>query len=96
MNFAQDRLSPDWLSFAVTLASKHSIAWSSVRPLLLGNALLCFDEYPEAWQQLLQNRSLVPSAIEEVLRYMSPNKSLGESVATLKDRTATVDVTLGG
>lgn len=62
---------------------------------LLGNALLCFDEYPEAWQQLLQNRSLVPSAIEEILRYMTPNKSFAEDVATLKGRTATVDVMIG-
>ncbi len=39
---------------------------------LIGNAFLCFDEYPDALQQLYADQSLIPSAIEEVLRYRSP------------------------
>jgi cytochrome P450 len=36
---------------------------------LIGNILLCLDEYPEARSQLWLNPSLVPSTIEEVLRF---------------------------
>ena len=39
---------------------------------LIGNAFLCFDEYPDALQQLYADPSLISSAIEEVLRYRSP------------------------
>jgi cytochrome P450 len=36
---------------------------------LLGNAILCFNEYPEAFERLKQEPQLLPLAIEEVLRY---------------------------
>lgn len=39
---------------------------------LIGNAFLCFDEAPEALAQLYADPSLIPGAIEEVLRYRSP------------------------
>ncbi len=39
---------------------------------LLGQAILCFDAYPEAMEQLRQQPDLMPGAIEEVLRYASP------------------------
>ncbi len=39
---------------------------------LIGNAFLCFDEYPDALRQLYADHSLIPGAIEEVLRYRSP------------------------
>ena len=61
---------------------------------LLGNALLCFHNYPEAWQHLVQDRSLVPDAIEEILRYLPPNRGLAENTAILEGRTATRDVML--
>ena len=61
---------------------------------LLGNALLCFHKYPEAWQQLVQDRSLVASAIEEILRYLPPNRGLAENTDILEGRTATRDVML--
>ncbi|MBD2099590.1 cytochrome P450 [Leptolyngbya sp. FACHB-261] len=38
---------------------------------LLGNAILCFNEYPEAFERLKQEPQLLPLAIEEVLRYRS-------------------------
>ena len=41
---------------------------------LIGNALWCFDDYPEAWTELRANPALLPDAIEEVLRYRSPVK----------------------
>lgn len=39
---------------------------------LIGNAILCLDEYPEVMQQVKADPALLPSAIEEVLRYLSP------------------------
>ncbi len=39
---------------------------------LIGNAFLCFDEFPDALEQLYADHSLIPNAIEEVLRYRSP------------------------
>ncbi|HLI89597.1 MAG TPA: cytochrome P450 [Ktedonobacteraceae bacterium] len=56
------------LGFCVLLM----VAGSITTTLLIGNAFLCFDEYPEALEQLYADRSLLPSAIEEVLRYRSP------------------------
>jgi cytochrome P450 len=54
---------------------------------LIGNAVLCLDEHPEAMDQLRQQPDLMPSAIEEVLRYASPVWRIG--------RVTTADVTLG-
>ena len=39
---------------------------------LLGNTVLCLDVHPEVWAELHADRSLVPAALEEVLRYRSP------------------------
>jgi cytochrome P450 len=39
---------------------------------LLGNAILCLDTRPQVWAELHADRSLVPAALEEVLRYRSP------------------------
>jgi cytochrome P450 len=36
---------------------------------LIGNMILCLDEYPSSREQVWDNPSLVPSAIEEVLRF---------------------------
>ncbi len=38
---------------------------------LIGNAILCFDEHPEAMDRLREQPELMPGAIEEVLRYNS-------------------------
>ncbi|MGQ0838119.1 cytochrome P450 [Actinokineospora sp.] len=40
--------------------------------LLLGNAMLCLDEYPDAAAELRADPALIPGAVEEVLRYRSP------------------------
>lgn len=48
---------------------------------LLGNAFLCFDEFPEALQQLYDEPALLPGAIEEVLRYRSPVRCMFRRVA---------------
>jgi cytochrome P450 len=39
---------------------------------LLGNAVLCLDEHPEAQAALRANPAAIPRALEEVLRYRSP------------------------
>ncbi|MBV9228191.1 MAG: cytochrome P450, partial [Chloroflexi bacterium] len=39
---------------------------------LLGQAIRCFDEHPEALEQVRRQPELMPGAIEEVLRYASP------------------------
>jgi cytochrome P450 len=38
----------------------------------VGNALFYFHEYPDDWATLRNDKSLVPLAIEEVLRLLSP------------------------
>ncbi|MBY4575643.1 cytochrome [Gordonia paraffinivorans] len=50
-------------------------------------ATILFHEHPDAWRELQQNPDLVPSAVEEVVRWVSP-------VATLT-RTAVAPVTIG-
>ena len=59
---------------------------------LIGNAFLCFDEYPDALQQLYADPSLISSAIEEVLRYRSPVSQMYRVVrekTTLDDKQIT-------
>lgn len=39
---------------------------------LVGSAVVEFARHPEQWQMLLDDRSLVPNAVEELLRYVGP------------------------
>lgn len=39
---------------------------------LLGSAAVVFAEHPGEWQKLLDDRSKVPNAVEELLRYVGP------------------------
>lgn len=55
---------------------------------LLGNAILCFHEYPEAYERLKREPELLPLAIEEVLRYRSSIQGI--------ERFTTVETQLGG
>jgi cytochrome P450 len=55
---------------------------------LLGFAVVTLDEHPEAAAELRADRDLLPTAVDEVLRWRPP-------VPRLKRRTAT-EVTLGG
>lgn len=83
----------DLLNFCLSLLVGGNITTTQ----LLGNALLCFHEYPEAWLRLLEDRSLAPSAVEEVLRYLPPaDKGLAEKSELEQGRAAMVDVVLGG
>ncbi|MGH3852984.1 MAG: cytochrome P450 [Pseudonocardiaceae bacterium] len=53
--------------------------------LLLGNAVRTLDEHPGVWAELRADQSLIPGAIEEVLRYRSPFARVGR--ATLRSAT---------
>jgi cytochrome P450 len=55
---------------------------------LIANTLLCLDEYPAAMALLRSNLTLLPSALEEVMRYLSP--------VQLLVRASTVDTVLSG
>jgi cytochrome P450 len=39
---------------------------------LIGNAVVTFAEHPDQWQMLLDDRSKIPAAVEELLRFEAP------------------------
>lgn len=39
---------------------------------LIANAFVCFTDYPDAMERLIREPALMPTAIEEVLRYLPP------------------------
>ncbi|MES2638148.1 MAG: cytochrome P450 [Myxococcota bacterium] len=55
---------------------------------LIGNTVYCLSEHPEALARLQQDPALLSTAVEEVLRYMSPVQGIS--------RVATRPVELGG
>jgi cytochrome P450 len=79
-----ERLSnEELLGFCVLLL----VAGNETTTNLIGNTILCLDEYPEAVERLRANRELVPGALEEALRYYSPIK--------LTIRGTTTETTIG-
>lgn len=40
--------------------------------MLLGNTVLCLDAFPDVMERVRKDRSLVPTTLEESLRYLSP------------------------
>lgn len=70
------------------------VAGNETTTNLLGNTLYCFIEHPNVYDQLQQDVSLVPKAIEEVLRYRSPVQRIVRRVKKeiqLKGQTLQVD-----
>jgi cytochrome P450 len=55
---------------------------------LVGNAIVAFADFPDQWQKLRDDRSKIPAAVEELLRFEAPSQ--------YQVRTATRDVTLHG
>ena len=55
---------------------------------LVGNAVVVFADNPDQWQKLQDDRSKIPAAFEELLRYEGPSQ--------YQIRTPTRDVTLHG
>jgi cytochrome P450 len=71
------------LGFCVLLL----VAGNETTTHLIANAIWCLDEHPDALAELRSNRTLLPDAIEEVLRYRSPLKMMF--------RVAIQDTTIG-
>ena len=63
------------------------VAGNETTTNLIGNAVLCFTEVPGTTERLRQEPSLLPQAIEEVLRFRSPVQSMY--------RVTVADTTLG-
>ncbi|GCE50866.1 hypothetical protein EI42_02323 [Thermosporothrix hazakensis] len=79
-----ERLSTeDTISFCITLLLAGHVTTLN----LLSLAIYCFHTHPDAMERLRKQRELMPGAIEEVLRYMSPVRALR--------RVTAADVTLG-
>ncbi|OBK82576.1 cytochrome [Mycobacterium sp. 1165178.9] len=51
---------------------------------LVGNAMVAFADFPDQWRKLRDDRSKIPAAVEELLRYEAPSQ--------YQVRTATRDV----
>jgi cytochrome P450 len=60
------------LGFCVLLL----VAGNETTTNLIGNAMLCFAEHPEQWEELRRHPDLLPQAVEEVLRYRSPVQAM--------------------
>lgn len=74
-----NRLTEDQLlGFCILLLIAGNITTTN----LLGNTMACFDRHPDALATLRQEPELVPSALEEVLRYLPPAKMLARIAAT--------------
>lgn len=52
------------------------VAGNETTTNLIGNAMLTLSQRPEDWQKLRANPELLPTAIEEVLRFLSPVQSM--------------------
>ncbi|MGE2691216.1 cytochrome P450 [Mycolicibacterium pulveris] len=55
---------------------------------LVGNAVVAFADFPDQWRKLRDDRSKIPAAVEELLRYEAPSQ--------YQIRTATRDITYYG
>jgi cholest-4-en-3-one 26-monooxygenase len=65
-----------------------AIAGTETTTFAAAGGMLAFFSHPAQWQRLLSDRSLIPSAAEEVVRWASP--------VNLFRRTATCETKLGG
>ena len=70
------------------------VAGNETTTHLIGNAIWCFDDHPQAWEELRANPALLPNAIEEVLRYRSTVKLMFR-VATQDTRVGDKDIPAG-
>ena len=65
-----------------------TVAGNETTRNLMSGAMHAFFQYPEQWQRLLDDRSLLPSAVDEMLRFVTPVMNFR--------RTAMVDTELSG
>jgi hypothetical protein len=72
----------------VNFASILLLAGHITTTMLLGNTVLCLDANPEQAERVRENRALVPAAVEESLRILTPFAVMA--------RATTRDVEIGG
>ena len=65
-----------------------TVAGNETTRNLMSGAMHAFSQYPDQWQRLRDDRTLLPTAVEEMLRFVTPVMNFR--------RTATDDVELGG
>ena len=65
-----------------------TVAGNETTRNLMSGAMHTFFQFPDQWERLKADRSLLPTAVEEMLRFVSPIMEFR--------RTATVDCELGG
>jgi cholest-4-en-3-one 26-monooxygenase len=65
-----------------------TVAGNETTRNLMSGAMHAFFQYPEQWQRLLDDRSLLPSAVDEMLRFVTPVMNFR--------RTAMVNTELSG
>ena len=49
-----------------------AVAGNETTRNLISGAMVAFFDHPEQWERLLADRSLLPSAVEEMLRFVTP------------------------
>jgi cytochrome P450 len=52
------------------------VAGNETTTNLISNAMLTFDENPESYREIVDDKKLIPQSLEEVLRYRSPVQSI--------------------
>src|SRR5205823_5529832 len=72
----------------VNFATEVLVVGHATTTALLGNTVLCLDHFLDAQARVRADRSLVPSTIEEALRFLSPIAG--------SYRASTTEVELGG
>jgi len=65
-----------------------TVAGNETTRNLMSGAMHAFFQHPEQWQRLREDRSLLPTAVDEMLRFVSPVMNFR--------RTAMVDLTMSG
>jgi len=58
------------------------VAGNETTTNLIGNSILCFDQNSEVVGRLRADTALIPSAVEEALRYLSPVKAMARFTRT--------------
>jgi cytochrome P450 len=72
----------------VNIANIMLVAGHITTTMMIGNTLACLDSNPEVFARVRADRSLVPGALEEALRTLTPSAALS--------RRTTRDVEIGG
>jgi cholest-4-en-3-one 26-monooxygenase len=65
-----------------------AVAGNETTRNLMSGAMVAFSQFPDQWERLRKDRSLLPSAVEEMLRFVTPVMNFR--------RQTTEDVELGG